>query len=244
MDVYYFLINAGSVLGSLLLCYLYRQESRSWKKTAAVYLISLAALLLGAYFGRLVRGLSYGRGESLWVLLTEEHGTHFIGRILFAVLFFPLAYRLVYRIPAGEWKRYLDLFCIFLAFQHVFNRLACLAYGCCMGKYYRGPFAWKYPWGRGTGAGYDFPVYPVQIFEIVCMILLLVVLFYLRSRGRQLFLVFCICFSAAIFVSEFMMEAEGEIRIMGCSVIQYAAVLLAGIACIYAAAEKWSGRSV
>ena len=89
MDVYYFFINAGSVLGSLLLCYLYRQESRSWKKTAAVYLISLAALLLGAYFGRLVRGLSYGRGESLRVLLTEEHGTHFIGRILFAVLFFP-----------------------------------------------------------------------------------------------------------------------------------------------------------
>ena len=39
-----------------------------------------------------------------------------------------------------------------------------------------------------------------------------------------------------------MMERTGTIRIMGCSVIQYAAVLLMGILGIYAADEKRAVR--
>ncbi len=154
MDVYYLMINMGSVLGSLLLCYFYWQESRSLKKTLGVYLISLAALEFGSFFGKLVRGLSYGKGESLWELLTGEGGTHFLGRVIFVLLFFPAAYRLAYRAGSREWIPYLDSLCIFLTFQHIFNRMACLFRGCCMGGFYRGPFAWKYPWGSGTGAAY------------------------------------------------------------------------------------------
>ncbi len=97
MNVYFFVINMGSIFGSFLLLFFYWQESRSWKKTIVVYLISLAALELGAFFGRLVRGLSYGTKDPVWELLTKEQGTHFIGRVIFVLLFFPLAYRLIYR---------------------------------------------------------------------------------------------------------------------------------------------------
>lgn len=222
--------------------FFYWQESRSWKKTIVVYLISLAALELGAFFGRLVRGLSYGTKDPVWELLTKEQGTHFIGRVIFVLLFFPLAYRLIYRTRSREWIAYLDLLCIFLAFQHMFNRMACLFEGCCMGKFYRGPFAFKYSWGRGTGAGYSYSVYPTQLFEAVCMLVLFLALLYLHKRRKRLLFVFCICFSTVIFISEFMMEGTGTIRVMGCSVIQYAAVLLMGMTGIFAIAEKYESR--
>lgn len=242
MNAYFLTINLGSIFGSFLLLFFYWQKSRSWKKTIVVYLISLTALELGSFFGRLVRGLSYGTKEPVWELLTKEQGTHFIGRVIFVLLFFPLAYRLIYRTRSREWIAYLDLLCIFLAFQHMFNRMACLFEGCCMGKFYRGPFAFKYPWGRGTGAGYSYSVYPTQLFEAVCMLVLFLALLYLHKRSKRLLFVFCICFSTVIFISEFMMEGIGTIRVMGCSVIQYAAVLLMGMTGIFAVAEKYESQ--
>lgn len=56
-------INLGSVLGSILLIVLYYRKSGSWKETFAVFLLSLAIVQLGFFAGRLVRGLSYGKGR-------------------------------------------------------------------------------------------------------------------------------------------------------------------------------------
>ena len=232
MERYYLIINIGSVVGSIFLLYLYWKKSGGWKKTAVVFLISLLLLEVGNFGGKLVRVLSYGEGVRIWELITQEHGTHFIGRVIFTVLGFPWIYRLVYRNSKREWMEYLDLLCIFLAIQHIFNRMACLSYGCCMGKFYDGPFAFRY-FGEGSGAGYSFSVYPTQLFEIACMVGLTVLLLILRHRKKRLLFVFCFGFSLSIFLSEFMMENQGAIRIFGLSVIQYAALVLAGIAGIY-----------
>ena len=56
IESYDFFINLGSVLGSILLIALYYHKSRSWKKTTAVYLLSLVILQAGMFAGRLVRG--------------------------------------------------------------------------------------------------------------------------------------------------------------------------------------------
>lgn len=238
MDSYYLIINIGSILGAVFLLSLYWKKSRSWKKAIVVLLISFVVIEAGDIGGRLVRVLSYGDGLNIWELFTKEQGTHFIGRVIFAVLFFPWAYRLVYRHTKREWMEYLDLLCIFMTFQHIFNRIACLSYGCCMGKSYNGFLAFRYPAGSGTGAGYTYPVYPTQLFEIACMVLLLVLLLVLHRRKQRLLYVFCGVFSITIFLSEFMMDTRGTILIQGFSVIQYAAVLLAGIAGIYLIAVR------
>ena len=65
IESYDFFINLGSVLGSILLIALYYHKSRSWKKTTAVYLLSLVILQAGMFAGRLVRGLSYGEEWNL-----------------------------------------------------------------------------------------------------------------------------------------------------------------------------------
>lgn len=238
MDIYNGIINTGTVLGSVFLFFLYWKKSRSWKKTVVVFLISAVMLEIGNFAGKLVRVLSYGEGLDLGELFTEEVGTHFIGRVIFTILFFPWVYGLICRRTKKEWMEYLDLLCIFMAFQHIFNRFACLSRGCCMGKFYNGPFAWKYAAGSGRGAGYSYSVYPTQLFEIVCMVFLFVLLLVLRHRKKRLLYVFCAGFSMTIFLSEFMMDTQGTIRIWGLSVIQYAAVFLGGIAWFYSIAVK------
>ena len=63
IESYDFFVNLGSVLGSILLIALYYHKNRSWKKTAAVYLLSLAVLQAGDavfYKSFSVCGLDYG----------------------------------------------------------------------------------------------------------------------------------------------------------------------------------------
>lgn len=219
-------INLGSVLGSILALFLYYRKSRSWKKALSVFLLSLVIVELGFFAGRLVRGLSYGDGESLYTLLTSPQGNHFIGRVLFTVWVFPAAFCLIFKKEKEEWRDYLDLLCIFLTFQHIFNRIACLFNGCCTGKYYDGIFALRYHVKGKSGAGYSYPVYPTQMFEMVCMIVLLAVLLFLYRRHRRLSGVFCGGFALTIFASEFMMNKQGVMLFAGLTAIQYAAVLL------------------
>lgn len=226
IESYDFFVNLGSVLGSILLIALYYHKNRSWKKTAAVYLLSLAVLQAGMFAGRLVRGLSYGEDWNIIHIITKPNGNHFIGRVLFAMLVFPLLYCLIFRKKKKEWLEYLDILCIFLAFQHIFNRIACLCGGCCMGKPYSGICAFLCHVDGKTGAGFSYPVFPTQIFEIICMIVLRVLLLVFCFQGRSLTWRFCFGFAVCIFVSEFMMDQTGVLLIGGLSVIQYAAVAL------------------
>lgn len=219
-------INLGSIVGGMLLLFLYRRKSGSWKKALQVFLISFLILELGFFAGRLVRGLSHGDGESVFTLLAEYQGNHFIGHVLFAMWVFPVIFCAAFRREKEEWRDYLDLLCIFLTFQHIFNRLACLFNGCCAGKYYSGLLALRYHVEGKSGAGYSYPVYPTQLFEIVCMLLLLAVLFLLYRKGKRLSGMFCIGFALTIFTSEFMMDQQGVLCFAGLSVIQYAAILL------------------
>lgn len=218
--------NLGSILGSVLMIFLCYKKSQSWKKTAAVFLLSLVIVELGFFAGRLVRGLSYGNGESLYTLLTSPQGNHFIGRVLFTMWVFPAVFCLLFKKEKEEWRDYLDMLCIFLTFQHIFNRIACLLNGCCTGKYYSGIFAFRYHVEGKIGAGYSYPVYPTQIFEIVCMEILLAALLFLYRRNWRLRGVFCTGFALTIFISEFMMNKQGVMTFLGLTAIQYAAVLL------------------
>lgn len=226
IESYDFFINLGSVLGSILLIALYYHKSRSWKKTTAVYLLSLVILQAGMFAGRLVRGLSYGEEWNLVSIITKPNGNHFIGRVLFTMWVFPLLYRLIFREKKKEWLEYLDILCVFLAFQHIFNRIACLCNGCCMGKPYHGIFAFLCQVDGKTGAGFSYPVFPTQIFEILCMIVLCVMLLIFYFRKKSLTWRFCFGFAGCIFLSEFMMDQTGVLLIAGLSIIQYAAVAL------------------
>lgn len=226
---YDFFINLGSIIGSVILIILYFRKSKSWKTAISVYVFSLVIVELGFFTGGFVRGLSYGDADSLMDVLklfVENRGSHFIGRVILVLWAFPLLFCLIFRKIKTEWRDYIDILCVFLAFQHIFNRVACLFNGCCCGKYYDGIFSFRYNVEGGFGPGYAYPVYPTQLFEIICMIILFATLLIMHIRRKRLLFVFTMGFSITIFISEFMMSTSGVVYIAGLSVIQYAAIVL------------------
>lgn len=239
---YDFFINLGSIIGSIILIGLYFRKNKSWKKTIAVYVLSLAIVELGYFAGNFVRGLSYGETDSIRAVLDlfiQRKGNHFIGRVIFTMWVFPPFFCLLFRDLRKEWKDYLDLLCIFLTFQHAFNRIGCLFNGCCCGKYYNGIFTLRYHVEGKSGPGYAYPVYPTQLFEILCMILLFIILIVLYIKKKRLLYVFITGFSVTIFLSEFMMNKQGVVMIAGLTVIQYAAVLLLFTGIVMAVRDKY-----
>lgn len=120
----------------------------------------------------------------------------------------------------------MNCFVLFLTFQHIFNRLACFFRGCCYGKFYEGPGRIWYQDRTGSGPAIDYPVYASQLIEVLGMVLLLILLLILFLKGKQLTVWFEAGFGLAIFISEFFMDAQGTILVLGLSVIQWAAVIL------------------
>lgn len=229
IKMYNFFINMGSILGSIMLIFLYFNKSRSWKLTIKIFIVSLAVVELGYFGGNFLRGLSYGeiRGVSdIIVLFTGKNGNHFLGRVIFTMWIFPPLFCIVLKDIREEWINYLDILCIFLSFQHIFNRLGCLFNGCCCGKYYNGIFALKYNVNGKNGPGYSYPVYPTQMFEIICMIILFTILFILHLKNKRLVYIFQVGFAITIFISEFMMNSQGVMIVCGLTVIQYGAIVL------------------
>lgn len=226
---YDFFINLGSILGSVLLIFLYYMKSKSPAKAIKIFILSLVIVELGYFTGSIVRGLSYGDIRNISDvarLFVEKQGNHFIGRVLLVIWIFPPLFSTFFReIKQQRWE-YLDILCIFLTFQHIFNRIACLFNGCCCGEYYNGIFALRYKVSGKNGPGYAYPVYPTQMFEIICMVLLFILLIILHIKNKGLLLTFVTGFSFTIFISEFMMNKQGVILIGGLTVIQYTAVIL------------------
>lgn len=237
---YEFWINAGSVVGSIGLLLSLYFLLKSKKEAVLIYLSMLAVMALGAYPARIVRGLTHGGIESITDVLnlTTYPGSHFIGRVLFCIIVYPFCFRLLFR-KRKEWcGAVMDRYCLFFTFQHVFNRIACFFNGCCVGKYYNGFLAMKYPEVEGAaGGGYSYPVYPVQLFEAAGMVLLFLVLFFFYKKGKRITGGFEIGFGIVIFLAEFMMDVSGTVQIAGLTVVQYAAVLLMGIGICECAAE-------
>lgn len=226
---YDFFINMGSIIGVVILLILFYRKSKSIKKSFCLLGISIVIVELGYFAGNAIRGLTYGgvQGMSDVIhLFTRWNGNHFIGRVLVLMWVFPVVYRLIYKKNRQEWIEYLDLLCIFMTFQHIFNRIACFFNGCCCGKYYIGKLAFQYKVEGKSGPGYSYSVYPTQFFEIACMVVLLIVLMILYIKNKRLVYVFQISFALTIFVSEFMMNSQGTITIWGFTVIQYCSGIL------------------
>ncbi len=227
---YTFFTNLGSVLGSLMVLLLLYYAYRNIRQAIKVFLLGLLLVLAGSFLGQFIRGLSYGNFEDMLDLLTlfaSGHGIHFIGRVIVTIAFFPILYCKLFAKEKSSLNRDYDYICLFLAFQHMFNRLACLMNGCCYGKSYSGFGAMQFTWIGGEGPAISYPVYPTQLFEMTGMLVLFLLMLVLIKIGKHVQLVFGLGFSFVIFISEYMMDVTGTILIFGLTVIQIASLVLA-----------------
>lgn len=223
---YNLFINAGTLIGLIVFLWGGYKKSYGIDRLVCAGVLAFALLKWGFFASNLLRGLNQGDISNVRNIFTVNTGGHFLGRVIFAVWFFPVLYRLLFQKKKGEWVGYMDALCMYLVVQHIFNRIACLLNGCCEGKEYDGLFSFRYSMGRGYGAGFDYSMYPTQLFEIVSMTLLLIVCIYLCRKNVRLFFIFEIWFGITIFISEFMMENEGAIYYGGLDAVQYGSLIL------------------
>lgn len=228
VSAYDFWINVGSVTGAIGLLISMYALIKDKKDTLLIYLSMFVVICLGAFPARAVRGLTHGNVEDfrgLLELFITYPGSHFIGRVLLCVILYPVCFRLLFQKYRTLLDAVMDRYCMFLIFQHIFNRIACFYNGCCVGKYYDGIFALRYT-GTGSGAGCSYPVYPAVLFECISMIILFIIGLIRIKKKKDMTKLFEIVFGLVIFLSEFMMDHSGTIQIAGLTIVQYAALLL------------------
>lgn len=105
---------------------------------------------------------------------------------------------------------FLDVFATVIPLGHAIGRFGCLFAGCCYGIPYDGPFHVIYHETVGM-TPLETPLFPVQVLEALCLLVLFVVLaiVFLRGhKGRTPWL-YCIFYGVIRFAVEFL-RGDGE----------------------------------
>lgn len=226
------MINFGScitviVLG-VLLYQRYVKREKGWKNAVRYIVIPIGievinVFTLGNLLGTLIRALTYPLSGDMGqdVKQLENAGTHFIGTVIATAIVLPVLFRLLY----GSEKKngLLNCCAFFLTIQHIFNRLGCFLEGCCYGICSNGILSIKFPDEIAS-----YRVFPSQLFEVFCMLVLLTIQIWLYKKGRDIFRITLAGFGISIFISEFFMDQKGIVTYMNLTAIQLFSLLLAG----------------
>ena len=107
----------------------------------------------------------------------------------------------------------LDVMAITTCLVHMFGRIGCFLAGCCYGR----------PTNSGLGVIYSdpqcyadplhIPLFPVQLFEALYILLVMILLIFIRHKKKfdgQLFLTYLILYAAGRFVLEFFRGDVGR----------------------------------
>lgn len=228
IHTYDILVTVGSILGILTIILLTLKETKNIKLALGVSLSVIPMVLLGGFVGRLLLRVSkwdFAGINGFINKLGEYNGVHFIGTILVFVIFVPLIYKKIiknktigYKIP--------QILSFYLIIQHIFNRLACLCEGCCYGKAYSGLGAITFTQGYGFNLGVNYSVFPTAVFELICMLILMILIIILYKKELMVFETTIVGLGSIIFVSEIFMEQRGKMLFMGLSSVQLTAIVV------------------
>lgn len=215
-----------SVLVQILILWYTTREKRSILLSGLYGLYSW----IGVYVSSLVRQLSYGDllEGNLWENVKNGEGKHFIGVVLVCTLLMipctALALRIL-RVRRENREKYekaaANALGVGILIQHIFVRLGCFARGCCYGKYYDGVFSVTFPYAK-----VEYPVFPVQLMEVMISMLLLVIVIIFIVRKKAMYGITVMGYAINIYVSEFFADQKGTSLIAGISVMQWCSILL------------------
>ena len=221
-----FLINIGSIISimTVLILYivLYRKRGKIFTNILLPIIIEIAIVFtIGTALAIVIRRLCFplsGAFTSEFLKMWKDGGTHFIGIVIASCVFLPLIFGWIYKENAVEM---LDVVAFFFPIQHIFNRLGCYSEGCCYGIPMSGALSVRFP-----DEVLSYRVFPSQLFEAFCMVILLVLIIVLFVKKKHIFNITMAGFGLSILVSECFMDKRGTVMYMGFTVIQLAAVLL------------------
>ena len=176
-----FFINCGTVVGLIVLFNTIWKTIHTDKiKNIIVYSLNLLFSILGSKFAGAL--LEWDTQGSILDTLINSEAVNFSGYVLFFTILFPILYKLILKNYNG-FSQNIKASALYMAIQHMFNRIGCLMAGCCGGREYSGFLALHY---SPNDVGY----YPVQPFEIISMILVLFFIIFLYDSKKLMFLPF------------------------------------------------------
>ena len=176
-----FFINCGTVVGLIVLFNTIWKTIHTDKiKNIIVYSLNLLFSILGSKFAGAL--LEWDTQGSILDTLINSEAVNFSGYVLFFTILFPILYKLILKNYNG-FSQNIKASALYMAIQHMFNRIGCLMAGCCGGREYSGFLALHY---SPNDVGY----YPVQPFEIISMILVLFFIIFLDDSKKLMFFAF------------------------------------------------------
>jgi prolipoprotein diacylglyceryltransferase len=230
LEVYYAAPVAGAVIAVLLQMFLLYRWT---KKIISILYAGVFGICswLGAYGSTAVRLTTLetvNDFQSFWQGFLAGNVKHYLGEVIvIALLAIPLAI-LFHKVLPGRRKDWstsvlmvTDAMAPSILLVWIFARIGCLARGCCFGIPYTGIFAIRFPQGEVS-----YAVFPTQIFEIACALLLFAGIVFLHRKKKPVFGVTLVGYAVIIFISEFFMDKRGTHTYYDFSMIQFFAVLL------------------
>src|SRR5688500_14082825 len=109
--------------------------------------------------------------------------------------------------------RMLDVMAITTCFVHMFGRIGCFLAGCCYGTPTDSVLAVTFTDPACYAEPLNTPLYPTQVFEAAYIFLVMLFLFYLKSKRRfygQLFLTYLMLYATGRFILEFFRGDTGR----------------------------------
>ncbi len=201
-ESYTLFINLGTLIGAFIMYELLEKHCKPEKYRWKLVGIVLAIMAASIPFAKFIKGLfRHGNGQA----------THFLGRVLAAAIILEVVYYFWWK-EKGCLLQAKNAVVMYLAVQHLFNRIACYLNGCCGGKKI----------ANGT------LVFPSQLAEAFCMLVLIILIAVKIYQNQSFYYPFYMLFAIIIFFSEFMIE-DTRIGIEKTSIItgvQLGAILL------------------
>ena len=180
IPTYGFLIALGVVVANVVAMFVLKQV----KQDVNDFIILEAYGFLGAFIGSKLLYLIISYKSINWAKITDIHyannlmltGFVFYGGLIMGLLFVFGAGR-IHKINA---QLYIRNFIFLIPFIHCFGRIGCFMAGCCYGIPYNGIGAVVFP--EGSYAIPGIPLFPVQLVEAVCLMIIAIIILYLRMK--------------------------------------------------------------
>ena len=171
---YGLMITLGVILANVFALY----PLKKYKLIFDDFLILEAYTLLGAFVGAKLLYLIISYREIDWSRFFEPRyfnyimsgGFVFYGGLIGGLLCFLFAGKFHHI----DSKPYITHLIYLIPWIHGFGRIGCFLAGCCYGIPYTGPFAVQFP--EGSLAPSDTTLFPVQLVEAICLLILAIVL--------------------------------------------------------------------
>lgn len=240
---YGLMIVLGVITANIIALHILRHFKLDWND----FIILEAYSFLGGFIGAKVLYLIVSYRSIEWKRILEptyfnqlmRGGFVFYGGLIGGLLFVIIAGK-VHKI---EYIKHLTCFICLIPYIHSFGRIGCFLAGCCYGIPYTGVGAVVFP--SNSLAPSDISLFPVQLVEAFCLMVIALVVYWGLIKRRWSFTVeiYLILYAIIRFILEYYRYDDARGHIAGLFTSQWISILLVIIGAILIAGKMSKNKA-